>query len=215
MKSSTYTSIKKDYVEWVYANHSLQVSFSPLLTAYSNPGEKVDEFKARITQTARELRDQAVEDLREKTGKTVKSLQEKAIKAQVKVDTQKSQATSAKLSTAVSIGGSILGALFGRKSTLGSLVKSSTVSSATRVMRESSDVATAQAELGRIEADLADLEKQLADDIQKIRDQYDPVGLVLETVRLTPVKNKIQPAAIGILWLPHERAGGELRKAWA
>jgi hypothetical protein len=89
LKSSTYTSIKKDFIDWVYANHSLEVFLSPLLEAYSNPGEKQDEFKARVTQTARELRDKAVEELREKTAKAVKALEAKADKASAKVETQK------------------------------------------------------------------------------------------------------------------------------
>lgn len=214
LKSSTYASIKKDYVDWVYANHRLEVSFSPLLGVYSNAGEKPDEFRIRITQTARELRDQAVEDLREKTAKVLKALETKAIRAQVKVDTQKGQATSAKLSTAVSIGQSLLGAFFGRKRGIASMAKVSTVNSATRVMRETQEVAAAEAELARIQADMAALEKQLTDESQTIRDRYDPATLVLETVRLTPAKNKIQATAIGILWLPHERTGGELVKAW-
>jgi len=53
----------------VYANHSIEVSYSPLLEAYSNPGETLDQFKARVTQTARELRDKAIEDLRAKVAK--------------------------------------------------------------------------------------------------------------------------------------------------
>ncbi len=218
MKSSTYTSIKKDYIDWVYANHTLEVNYSPVLEAYSNPGEKIDEFKARIAQTARELRDKAIEELREKTTKTLKSIEDKAIKAQVKVDTQKAQANSAKLSAAVSIGTSILGAFLGRKSGLGavgSLMKGSTVTSASRVMREGQEAAAAEAELVRFQQDMADLNKTLEDETQKIRDQFDPTTLALETFKLTPTKNKIQPDAIGILWLPHERVGGELKKAWS
>jgi hypothetical protein len=214
-KSTTYTSIKKDYTDWVYANHFLEVSYSPLLEAYSNPGEKVDEFKARITQTARELRDKAIEELRTKAAKTVKSLEDKAAKAQLKVDTQKQQATSAKLSAAVSIGTSLLGAFLGRKGGLGSLVKGSTVTTASRVMREGQEAAAAEAELKSIEQDMADLNKTLEDETQKLRDQYDPTTLALETFKLTPTKTRIQPDAIGILWLPHERVGGELRKGWA
>jgi hypothetical protein len=214
-KSTTYTSIKKDYTDWVYANHFLEVSYSPLLEAYSNPGEKVDEFKARITQTARELRDKAIEELRAKAAKTVKSLEDKAAKAQLKVDTQKQQATSAKLSAAVSIGTSLLGAFLGRKGGLGSLVKGSTVTTASRVMREGQEAAAAEAELKSIEQDMADLNKTLEDETQKLRDQYDPTTLALETFKLTPTKTRIQPDAIGILWLPHERVGGELRKGWA
>ncbi len=214
-KSTTYTSIKKDYTDWVYANHFLEVSYSPLLEAYSNPGEKVDEFKARITQTARELRDKAIEELRAKAAKTVKSLEDKATKAQLKLDTQKQQATSAKLSAAVSIGTSLLGAFLGRKGGLGSLVKGSTVTTASRVMREGQEAAAAEAELKSIEQDMADLNKTLEDETQKLRDQYDPTTIALETFKLTPTKTRIQSDAIGILWLPHERVGGELRKAWA
>jgi hypothetical protein len=214
-KSSTYPSIKKDYTDWVYANHFLEVSYSPLLEAYSNPGEKVDEFKARITQTARELRDKAIEELRERAAKTVKSLEAKATKAQLKVDTQKQQASSAKLSAAVSIGSSILGAFFGRKGGLGSIVKGSTVTSASRVMREGQEAAAAEAELVALHQEMEDLNKTVEDETQKLRDQYDPTTIALETFKLTPTKTRIQPDAIGILWLPHERVGGELRKAWA
>ena len=218
MKSSTYTSIRKDYADWVYANHTLEVSYSPVLNAYSNPGEKVDEFKARITQTARELRDQAIEELRVKTARTVKSLEDKVAKARVKMDTQKSQASSAKISAAVNIGTSILGAFFGRKSGLGavgSLMKGSNVNSATRVMREDQEAAAAEAQLSALDEDMAELNRTLEDETRKIREQFDPTTLTLETCKLTPAKNKIQADTIGILWLPHERVGGELRKAWA
>lgn len=218
MKSSTYTSIRKDYADWVYANHILEVSYSPVLNAYSNPGEKADEFKARITQTARELRDQAIEELRVKTARAVKSLDDKVAKARVKVDTQKSQASSAKISAAVNIGTSILGAFFGRKSGLGavgSLMKGSNVNSATRVMREDQEAAAAEAQLSALDEDMAELNRTLEDETRKIREQFDPTTLTLETCKLTPAKNKIQADTIGILWLPHERVGGELRKAWA
>jgi multidrug resistance efflux pump len=162
--------------------------------------------------------DKDIEELREETAKALKSMEDKAIKAQAKVDTQKAQANSAKLSAAVSIGTSILGAFLGRKSGLGavgSLMKSSTVTTASRVMREGQEAAAAEAELKSLEQDMTTLNKTLEDETQKIRDQYDPATLALETFKLTPTKTKIQADEIGILWLPHERVGGELKKAWA
>lgn len=198
LKTTTYTSIKKDFTDWVFSNHSLEVFFSELLDAYSNPGEKQDEFKARITQTIREQRDAAIEELRVKTAKTMKSLQDKAEKAASKVDVQQAQASSAKLSTAVQIGGSILGAIFGRKA---SMVKASTITSASHAWKETQDVKAAERELESVKADIAELEKQIADDTQKIRDQYDPATLVFETFKLSPMKKNIQVTATGILWL--------------
>ena len=198
LKTTTYTSIKKDFTDWVFANHSLELFFSPLLEAYSNPGEKQDEFKVRITQTIREQRDAAIEELRTKTAKTMKSLQDKAEKAASKVDVQQAQSSGAKLSAAVEIGGSILGAIFGRKT---SLVKASTISSASRAWKEGADVKAAQSELESLKADIAKLEKQIDDDTQKIRDQYDPATLAFETFKLSPQKKNIQVTATGILWL--------------
>ncbi len=198
LKTTTYTSIKKDFTDWVFANHSLEVFFSPLLEVYSNPGEKQDEFKVRITQTTREQRDAAIEELRTKTAKTMKSLQDKAEKAASKVDVQQAQSSGAKLSAAVEIGGSILGAIFGRKT---SLVKASTINSASRAWKEGADVKAAQGELESLKADIAELEKQIADDTQKIRDQYDPATLAFETFKLSPMKKNIQVTATGILWL--------------
>lgn len=198
LKSTTYTSIKKDFADWVFANHSLEVFYSPLLEAYSNPGEKQDEFKARITQNAREQRDAAIEELRTKTSKAMKSLQDKAEKAAGKVDVQQAQSSGAKLSAAVQIGSTLLGMFMGRK---GSAVKASTITSASHAWKESQDVKAAQNELDALKADIAELEKQIADNTQKIRDQYDPATLTFETFKLTPMKKNIQVTATGILWL--------------
>jgi hypothetical protein len=217
MKAKTYDQIEKAFVDHVYANHSIEVSYSPLLEAYSNPGETLDQFKARVTQTARELRDKAIEDLRAKVAKSSKSLEDKITKAMAKVDAQKAQASSAKLATAVSIGSSILGALFGRKSGLAgaaSMVKGTTVTSASRAWRESQEAAAATQEMERLKMEYDALNKQCEDDVQKIRDQYDPTTLAVETQKLTPLKKNITATATGILWMPYERVGEDLRKAW-
>ncbi|MBX7210751.1 MAG: DUF87 domain-containing protein [Verrucomicrobiaceae bacterium] len=218
MKSQTYNSIEKDFVDWVYSNHTLEVSSSPVLESFSNPGESAGDFRVRIAQTAREIRDKMLDELRAKYAKKQKDLEDKAAKALAKVEQQKAQATSAKIATAVQVGSSILGALLGRKSGLGAastLMRGSSVTSVSRAMKESQDAATAEQDVERLKADMDAMEKEIADATQKIRDQYDPATMALETVKLTPVKKNIQPAATGILWLPHERVGGkELRKAW-
>jgi hypothetical protein len=198
LKTTTYTSIKKDFADWVFANHSLEVFFSSLLEAYSNPGEKQDEFKVRITQSIREQRDAAIEELRTKTAKSMKSLQDKAEKASAKIDVQQAQSSGAKLSAAVQIGTSLLGMFMGRKT---SIIKASTVNSASRAWKEGQDVKAAEHELDSIKADMTELDKQITDDTQKIRDQYDPATLSFETFKLTPVKKNIQVTATGILWL--------------
>jgi hypothetical protein len=133
------------------------------------------------------------------------------------MEAQKAQASSAKIQTAMSIGSSILGALLGRKSGLGAiggLAKSTTVTAASRAWKEGKEAANAEVELERLKMEYEDLQKQIEDETQKLKDQYDPSTLVIETQKITPVKKNIQPLATGILWLPYERSGESLRKAW-
>jgi hypothetical protein len=66
----------------------------------------------------------------------------------------------------------------------------------------------------RLKMEYDALNKQCEDDVQKIRDQYDPTTLAVETQKLTPLKKNITATATGILWMPYERVGEDLRKAW-
>jgi hypothetical protein len=215
LKSGTYSSIEKDFVDELYNKESIEVFFSPLIKSYSNPGETEGDFKARVAHAARELRDKAVEELKAKSAKSVKALEAKVIKALDKVETQKAQASSAKMSTFMKVGSSILGALLGgRKSGLASVASSTTVTGVSKAWQQSKEADAAEAELERLKVEMAELEAQTEEAVQKVKDQYEPDQLVLEKARITPLKKNIQPQATGILWLPHEEVRGELRAAW-
>ncbi len=207
LKAATYTAIARDLVDWVHAHHREEVHFSPALGLASNPGESAADFRIRVGQAAREARDAAVEELRAKTAKAVKTLEDRAARAQAKVDAQQAQATSAKVATAVSIGRSLLGAFLGRKSSAASFLRAGTVTGATRVMRESQDVAAAQAELARVHEDLQALERQLETDTAALATRFDPAALDLETLRLAPTKAHIRADVVGILWMAGEQRG--------
>ena len=215
LKSGTYSSIEKDFVDELFNKESIEVFFSPLIKAYSNPGESEGDFKARMAHAVREVRDKAVDELKAKSMKAVKALETKAIKAMEKVETQKAQANSAKMATFMKVGSSILGALLGgRKSGLASVASSTTVTGVSRAWQQSKEADAAEAELERIRAEMADLEAQAEEAVQKVKDQYEPDQLVLEKTRITPLKKNVQPVATGILWLPNEEVRGELRAAW-
>ncbi len=154
-----------------------------------------------------------------KYAKKVKALEDSITKALAKVDAQKAQASSAKLSTAIQIGSTILGALLGRKTggILGAatLVKGSTVSSASRAWKEGQDVDAAAAEVAKLKLDYEELGRQIEAEVKTIQESYEPNLIKLELSRITPLKKNITLPRAGILWMPYERAGGSLRPAWS
>ena len=206
LKSATYDKIKKsaDLANWVTANVVAEISYSPLLETYGNLGESQSDFRVRVTQTAREMRDAAVEELKAKLGKQAKSINDDLNDALAQLEKEKAQASSAMLSTAVSVGASLLNSFLGRKT---SLVTASTINSAGRAWKERGDAASAAATVEQCKQQLKDLDAQLEAESQKLKDKYDTNALAFEVVKLSPKKTNVTPSAVGILWLPHRKDG--------
>jgi len=116
IKTKTWTEMKKDLVDWLYGNFSLTIYQSPLTGEYSQIHESEGDFRARLVHAAHEIRDEKIEELREKYEKKIKTLEDRIARAMDEVAEQQSQASSAKMDTAMRIGSSILGAVLGRRS---------------------------------------------------------------------------------------------------
>jgi hypothetical protein len=198
-KAATYTKISKDYPDWVYANVQAEVSYSSLLDAYSNVGESQADFRARVAQTARELRDKAVEDLRMKLGKQAKSIQDDLQAAFAKLQSQKAASSGSKLATVAQIGAGVLGALLGRKS---SMITASAINKAGTAYKDSKQADVTEAQIEDLKNQLRGLDATLDEESKKIDAKYDPAGITLETTKLQPQKKNITVSAVGILWTP-------------
>ncbi len=200
LKGATYDKLKSDkgFAEWISINTDVTIFYSPLLDEYSNIGETQADFRTRASQSARESRDQAVDDLKNKLGKQAKSIMDDVNDAMAKADAQKSQASSAMMSTAVSVGASLLNSFLGRKT---ALVTATTINSASRAWKERGEASAAESNIEALKQQLKDLDTQLEEGSQKIRDQYDPTNIVLEPTKLSPKKTNITTNAVGVLWV--------------
>jgi len=198
-KADTYSKIAKDFPNWVYANVQADISYSGQLDAYSNVGESEADFRTRITQKARELRDEAVQELRDKLGKQAKSISDDLASAIAKLQSQKVASSSATLSTVAQIGASLLGSFLGRK---GSLVTATTINKAGSAWKDSQQASVTAGQVEDLKNQLKALDQQLEDESKKIDAQYDPGSITLETTKLQPQKKNITASAVGILWTP-------------
>ena len=175
------------------------ISYSGQLDAYSNVGESEADFRTRITQKARELRDEAVQELRDKLGKQAKSISDDLASAIAKLQSQKVASSSATLSTVAQIGASLLGSFLGRK---GSLVTATTINKAGSAWKDSQQASVTAGQVEDLKNQLKALDQQLEDESKKIDAQYDPGSITLETTKLQPQKKNITASAVGILWTP-------------
>jgi hypothetical protein len=143
-----------------------------------------------------------VEKLRAKYAPKLASLQEQVRRAEQKVEKEKEQSSSQVLQTAISVGTSILGAMFGRKLASSANVTraASTARAASRAARERSDVAHAAESLGALRQRYADLEAQFEQDAQEVRDAFTPQAMSLSQVEIKPKKADISVESVVLAW---------------
>ncbi len=198
-KAATYVKIVKDFPDWVYANVQAEIFCAPLLGAYSNVGETEGDFRARVTQTAREQRDKAVEDLRAKLGKQAKSIQDDLVRANTKLQSQKAASSSATLSTVAQFGVGLLGAFLGRKS---SVVTATAINKAGSAYKDSQQANVTAGQVEDLKNQLKALDQQFDEESKIIGEQFNPGNIILESTKLQPQKKNITAGAVGILWIP-------------
>ena len=205
IEEKNYDEWGDDHVDHLYRTAGgIKVFHMESLDAYSKPGESEADFRVRLGDAARERRDELVEKLREKYGKLIARAEKKLGTAMDKLEEQKAQASSATTNTAVNIGTSILGALFGRKR-MSTAVRSGS-SSASRAMKERRDVKNAERAVEDIQLDLDELEQELREQIDAARKSINPMTEPLETEGVKVLKRDIDLKLCGLCWLPYYRS---------
>ena len=181
---------------------SLEVTVQKSGPVTGAPFEDETGFRLRLEQAAREERDEAVRKLREKYSAKTRAAAQKVARAREVVAQQQAQARSAQMQTAISMGSTLLGAFLGKgRSKLGHLSRGTTAArGATRAMKESSDVGTAQEKLAAAEAAAAELEQELEAQIAALPSPADVSARNAETVRLKLMPATLRIESSGLLW---------------
>ena len=203
-QARSYAAWTRDLAGWLYATQALELFVSPSLKEVSQPGEEERDFRIRLRQSAREVRDEAVDNLRAKYAAKIEAAQEQLRKAEQAADREASQAKQAHLSTGLSIGGTLL-SLFGKKKISASAIGkvASAAKGAGRSSQQQSDVARAKQTVEVKEQKLKDLEAELQEQVDALEERLDPATEVLDTVAIKPKKADITVDLVALAWAPH------------
>ena len=203
-------SSAKNYDVWakmlkshVYQNQALHLKYERALKLISLPGEDDGTFRIRVEQANREARDLELAKLRDKYAPKLAALNERIRKAELRVDREESQYDRSKLSAAVSLGSTLLGALLGRKTvSVGSMQRAaSTMNRAGSTMKERGDIARAEQDVDSARQKLEMLEEKFEQDAANMAARFAAVG-PFEEIIVRPRKTDISLSDLTILWTP-------------
>jgi hypothetical protein len=199
----------KNYAVWskelssaIYQGITHAVYRCDALKISSKPGESESEFRARLGLQLREQRDAEVDRLRKKYAPRLQTLQDQQLRAEQKIEKEKSQLSQQKLQTALSVGGAILGAFFGRKvASSANIGRAATAArSATRISRESQDVDQAAGSMETIQQRFTDLQAELESEIAKAQGELDPTAVALSSIEIKARKTDTVVSEVALVW---------------
>ncbi len=197
------------YKSWQRTLRSYLLQHTPLelyrvqqLKLYSTPEESEAEFRGRVRQVLRERRDRSVEKLRRRYATKLGQLKRRIQTAEQRLEREQAQYRERKFSTAVSLGATVLGALFGRKvASAGTVGRASTTAREMgRVAKEHGDIAHAEENLELARSELQELEAQFEDDVSQLEEWGE--GLEIDAVRVPPRKSDGEVGVPALVWCP-------------
>lgn len=167
------------------------------------PFESESDFQHRLEQAAREERDEAVRRLRQKFAAKTEAASRKIERAREALAKKENTARTTQVQTAISIGTSIFGALFGKKASgIGHIGRASTAArGANRAIKESTDAGLAREKLTAAEQEAAALADELEAQIAALPSPATVGDSARETLRLKLDPGTLRLESSGILWL--------------
>jgi hypothetical protein len=203
-----YSGWQKAFARWLAQNERIDLLRHPGLGVTAKGGESERDFRIRLQHEGRAARDEAIEAVRRKYAPKRAALAERLRRTEQAVEREQQQATDQKMQTAVSMGATLLGALFGRKavsvSTLGRAT--TTARGVGRTMKEASDVKRATETVDSVKAAVAALDGQLAEDIAAVTAKLDQ-DVELERIPLAPKRGQVEVQFVALAWSPERRTG--------
>ena len=197
ISTKTIKAWNKDFKNWLYKEKPLEVFTCPSLDAVSLENEDERAFRVRISQEAREKRDEFLEKIRDDYEKEIMSLEKARVRAVSKADTQSAQASSHALGTAISIGTSILSSLFSSRKSYGGIARGASRVGTT--MKERREAAAAEKAVEDIDAKLLEIEEEIQGKLVKFQNS----DLVeVERVEILPKKVDINIRKVALSWSP-------------
>jgi copper chaperone CopZ len=161
------------------------------------------EFRSRVALALREKRDAGVEALRRKYAARLGTLEDRERRAVQKVEKEKAQVSDKTLSTALSVGGSLLGALFGGGRRGSAISKASSAArGVSRVGKERADVAHAEADASAVRAQIEALNAELEAEVARLESELDPATVAIEAIAVKPRKADLTVEGMALVWVP-------------
>lgn len=201
---------EKSFSDFLYQQQRLELYRVRALKLESKPGELPGDFKARVVDRLREMKDTAVEKIQDKYEVKQKRLEQRIDRAIERLEKEKSDVQAKTGDTILSFGVAVVGALFGRKTFSATNANRAArgIRGVSRVAKEKGDVRRAEENLEDLELELEELGAELESEIDELSASFTIDNYEVETFTIKPRRADIFNVKACLLWEMSPPAAG-------
>lgn len=201
MQEKNYPIFEKAFASALYQNQSLTLYQFNDLNMTSHENESEGDFRVRVLQALKEKRDASIKKIRDQYAKKIEQLAAKIKRIQEKMTDKQQKKWLQMFQTFISFITTILGAVFGRKLTKGTINQTETsLRRAGRLTKDSQDVTQAEGDLQTTQQQFKDLEMQRDNEIFDLIENQSLENIKLDTISIRPRKSDISIEKVGLIW---------------
>lgn len=215
LQVKNYPLWQKQLRDWLRKSESVTLYQHKQLRVTSEPGETEGQFRSRLQVLANEQRDAEVAKLRQRYASKAATLENRLLRAEQAIQREQQQSSAQNVSTAISLGTAILGAVLGRKRLSATTASKlgTAVNRAGGARKQAGDVARARETAAKVRADMEELNSALEAEVAALGSGFNSQDEPLEEIPIRPKATDIHISLIALVWLPYraDDVSGELR----
>ena len=205
-QEKNYAVFSKELARTLYQNQTFTLYRTIDSKAVSKEGELEKDFRLRMVYETRTCHEELEKKIREKYSKKIEFFSDKIKRAQDKVSQKQQKAWMQKFQAFIAFGTTLLGALFGRGVTKGTISQTGTsINRATRISKDSQEVSQAEESVASYQQQKQELEDQMKEEISLISIPMDSSEIKLDTIIIRPRKSDISVEKVVLLWQAEEK----------
>ncbi|MAE66442.1 MAG: ATP-binding protein [Phycisphaeraceae bacterium] len=199
------TRWSKAMVNYLYRTREQTIWHCRSLKRYSGLGEAERDFRVRLNDAVREKRDLAVEKLRKRYAPKLARLQERIRVAEQRVEKEKQQFRGQGVQAAISLGATVLGALFGRKmKSVGTVSRAgTTLRGIGRTAQQRGDITRARQTAASLRSQLEEMSARFEQDTEDARGMIDASTVEIDAIVVRPRKSDVSVRSFALAWAPY------------
>ncbi len=203
LTKSRLRSVQSALKKHLYKEEAITIFRCRDLKLMGEAGEDQAAFVARCRLAMREKRDEEVDKVKAKFAKKHAALMKKVRRAEDKVAREKSQVKDKQVDTALSVGTTVLGAIFGRRATVAGHARraASAARRGSKVLKEKEDVKRAELALADLQQEVVDLDEELQWALTEVKADASEVPSIDE-VKVAPKKTDMAVERFVLAWVP-------------